>query len=73
MLSPHGVGQDAWKFATEAELVPEKAQGGLFFLIETNLPIVLTKQAVAGLGNSQDEMISGRNTLQRLFRSVDHA
>jgi homogentisate 1,2-dioxygenase len=68
MLTPHGLGRDVWQQMTDAELIPQKALGGLFFLIETNLPILLTQQAADALGDTDDEMLNGRNTLERSFR-----
>jgi homogentisate 1,2-dioxygenase len=68
MLSPHGIGRQAWEYENETEHQPEKSAGGLLFLVETNLPIILTRQAADGLGVVDDETFSGRNTLQRNFR-----
>jgi homogentisate 1,2-dioxygenase len=68
MLTPHGLGRDAWQQVTDAELTPQKSVGGLFFLIETNLPVVLTRQAADALGKTDDETLNGRNTLERSFR-----
>ncbi|MFD9669923.1 homogentisate 1,2-dioxygenase [Rhodococcus sp. NPDC059968] len=69
MMTPHGVGADVWEYAVQADTsVPEKADG-LFILWETKLPIALTTQAAQAVGTTDDETLSGKNTLQSRFRS----
>jgi len=69
MMTPHGVGADVWEHAVQADTsVPEKVDG-LFFLWETKLPIALTTQGAKAVGTTDDETLSGKNTLQSRFRS----
>jgi homogentisate 1,2-dioxygenase len=69
MLTPHGPTAPIWENATNADLVPEKADG-LLFMWETQLPISLTAQAAqaARAINAGYDNTSGQSSFQRHFR-----
>ncbi|MFG1667757.1 homogentisate 1,2-dioxygenase [Streptomyces sp. Y7] len=68
MLTPHGPGSDVWQAATNDDLKSPFRVEGLLVLIETLRPIYLTDQAVQAVGTTDDETLSGDNTLQSNFR-----
>jgi homogentisate 1,2-dioxygenase len=68
MLTPHGNGQTAWEYATNAELVPEKTGTDLMFMVETSMPFRITSQAAQSLGHTDDETLGGHYTLKPHFK-----
>ena len=68
MLVPHGPDASIWKAASNAELVPVKARDQyLIIMTETQWPIALTAQAHQAIGTTDDQTLSGNNTLQSNF------
>jgi len=68
MLVPHGPNAASWKAASTAELAPMKTGDDYLFIVgETQWPISLTTQAHRAIGTTDDETLSGNNTLQSNF------
>jgi homogentisate 1,2-dioxygenase len=67
MMIPHGVGANVWEHGTNAELVPEKVDG-LFFMVETHNPILVTAQADKAVTSLGAETLSGANSLGSNFK-----
>jgi homogentisate 1,2-dioxygenase len=68
MLTAHGNGADIWEYATNAELVPQKAENDLMIVVETNMAFRITSQASQTLGHTDDETLGGRYTLKSHFK-----
>ena len=66
MLSPHGIPGPAWEAASNAGPEP-MMRDGLYFVLETQWPIVLTAQAARAVTETDDEALGGASTLQSHF------
>jgi homogentisate 1,2-dioxygenase len=70
MLVPHGPNAASWKAASTAELGPMKTGEDYLIVVgETQWPISLTTQAHQSIGITDDETLSGNNTLQSNFHA----
>jgi homogentisate 1,2-dioxygenase len=67
MLTPHGPAADVWQFAANDDLQSPMKRDGLMISLESQWPIVLTDQAAQAVGTTDDETLSGKNTLQSNF------
>jgi len=67
-LTPHGVSAAVWEAASNEDLSAPSLRDGTVMLLETQWPIVLTPQAAQSVGSTDDETLSGKNTLKSNFR-----